>query len=83
MHSAEKKKLTIMLDADLYRALKQKVPDRRIGAFLGKIIRPHVLPAALDEGYKAMAADTEREQAAAEWLEGELEVPVGENIWRQ
>ena len=36
--------------------------------FIEDLLRPHVLGgASLDEGYKAMAADREREAEALEW----------------
>jgi len=31
------------------------------------LLRPHVLDTALDDGYRAMAADTDREAQAQEW----------------
>jgi hypothetical protein len=35
--------------------------------FIEDLLRPHVLDTALDEGYRAMAADTARETEAGEW----------------
>jgi hypothetical protein len=43
---------------------------RRISRFLNDLARPHVLSRDLAEGYRAMAADEERERDAAEWVEG-------------
>lgn len=38
--------------------------------FIEELVRPHVLDTALDDGYRAMAADTEREEEARAWVEG-------------
>jgi hypothetical protein len=35
--------------------------------FIEDLVRPHVITSALDDGYKAMAADQEREADAMEW----------------
>ena len=35
--------------------------------YIEDLRRPHVLDTALDEGYKAMAADQERETEAQAW----------------
>nr|WP_197456562.1 hypothetical protein [Ferrovum myxofaciens] len=35
--------------------------------FIENLLRPHVLDTVLDDGYKAMAADQEREADAMEW----------------
>jgi hypothetical protein len=41
----------------------------RISRFLNDLARPHVTARDLAEGYRAMAADEEREREAAEWVE--------------
>ena len=35
--------------------------------FIEDLLRPHVLDTALDEAYRAMAADTARETESGEW----------------
>ena len=35
--------------------------------FIEDLLKPHVLDTALDEGYRAMAADQEREAEARVW----------------
>ena len=35
--------------------------------FIEDLLRQHVLDTAMDEGYRAMAADTARETEAGEW----------------
>jgi hypothetical protein len=42
---------------------------RRISRFLNNLARPHVIPRDLVEGYRAMAADEERQREATEWTE--------------
>jgi len=62
------KKLTITVDDEVYAGLHSVIGRRRISHFLNDLARPHVLPGDLAEGYKAMAADEERERDATEWL---------------
>jgi hypothetical protein len=64
------KKLTITVDEEVYAGLHRVIGRRRISRFLNDLARPHVLLQELAEGYRAMAADEERERDAAEWVEG-------------
>jgi predicted CopG family antitoxin len=64
------KKLTITVEDEVYAGLHQVIGRRRISRFLNDLARPHVTRRDLDEGYRAMAADEEREQEAQEWAEG-------------
>jgi predicted CopG family antitoxin len=61
------KRMTITLDEDVYDGLYRMVGRRRMSQFIEDIVRPHVMDAALNEGYQAMAADREREEDASEW----------------
>ena len=61
------KKMTITLDKAVYDGLRCTIGKRRISQFIEDLLRPHVLPTALDDGYKAMAADQEREVDAVVW----------------
>ena len=63
------KKLTITVDDEVYAGLHSVIGRRRISRFLNDLARPHVLQGDLAEGYKAMAADEEREREATEWVE--------------
>jgi predicted CopG family antitoxin len=63
------KKLTITVDDEVYAGLHNIIGRRRISRFLNDLARPHVLQTELAEGYKAMAADEEREREATEWVE--------------
>jgi predicted CopG family antitoxin len=64
------KKLTITVDDDVYAGLHSIVGRRRISRFLSDLARPHVIKHDLDEAYREMAADEEREREAMEWAEG-------------
>ena len=63
------KKLTITVDDEVYAGLHSVVGRRRISRFINDLARPHVLRGDLAEGYRAMAADEERESEAMEWVE--------------
>ena len=63
-------KLTISVDDDIYQGLYATVGGRNIGRFLSDLARPYVVQSALEEGYKAMAADRLREEEALEWEQG-------------
>jgi len=63
------KKLTITVDDEVYEGLHAVIGRRRISRFLNNLARPHVMPRDLVEGYRAMAADEEREREATEWAE--------------
>lgn len=64
------KRMTITLDEAVYDGLYRTVGKRRMSQFIEELVRPHVLDTALDDGYRAMAADTEREEEARLWVEG-------------
>lgn len=61
------KRMTITLDEAVYEGLTRTIGKRRMSQFIEDLLRPHVLDTALDDGYKAMAADTTREADAQEW----------------
>jgi predicted CopG family antitoxin len=62
------KRMTITLEESVYDGLYRVVGKRRISQFIEDLLRPHVSDQTLDEGYRAMASDIEREQGADEWL---------------
>lgn len=65
------KKLTILVDADMHRALIKKVGRGNIGRFLIDSAKPHLHNnSRIRAGYAEMAADREREKEATEWSEG-------------
>lgn len=61
------KRMTITLSEDVYEGLYRTVGKRRMSQFIEDLLRPHVLDTSLDAGYRAMAADKEREAEATEW----------------
>lgn len=61
------KKMTITLDEAVYEGLYRTIGKRRMSQFIEDLLRPHVMGTALDEGYRAMAADSAREAEAAAW----------------
>ena len=42
----------------------------KVSQFLEALARPHVLDTAMDEGYRAMGNDLQREAEASEWING-------------
>jgi siroheme synthase (precorrin-2 oxidase/ferrochelatase) len=64
------RKLTITVDEEVYAGLHATIGRRRISRFLNDLARPHVVHRELEDGYRAMAADEEREREALEWAEG-------------
>jgi len=61
------KRMTITLDEAVYDGLYRIVGKSRMSQFIEDLLRPHVLDTAMDDGYRAMAADTQREAEALEW----------------
>lgn len=61
------KRMTITLDEAVYEGLYRTIGKRRMSQFIEDLLRPHVLGATLDDGYRAMAADQEREAEALAW----------------
>jgi predicted CopG family antitoxin len=63
------KKLTITVDEHVYEGLHKVIGRRHISQFIEDLVRPHVIRSDLEAGYRAMAADEEREAEAFEWSE--------------
>lgn len=61
------KKLTLTVDEAIYEGLHRIVGRGKISQFIENLVRPYVSDEALDEGYRAMAADQIREAEALEW----------------
>lgn len=61
------KRMTITMDEDVYKGLFWVIGRGKVSQFLQELARPHVLQnAALEEAYRAMAADPQYEAAADE-----------------
>lgn len=64
-----RRKLTITVSDEVYRALYAKVGAGRISRFIDRLARSHIVDDGLRDSYAAMAADAEREREAEEWTE--------------
>ena len=61
------KKLTITIDEEIYYALREVVGPGKISRFIENLVRPYILKKELENGYRSMAEDRERETEALEW----------------
>lgn len=61
------RRMTITIDEAVYEGLYRTIGKRRMSQFIENLVRPHVLDTSLDDGYRAMAADKERETEAIKW----------------
>jgi GNAT superfamily N-acetyltransferase len=74
-----KRKLTITLPDDVYRGLYRRIGRGKMSHFIERLVRPYVVDEIdLVAGYTEMAADTEREEEAREWIE----CSPTQNHWR-
>ena len=60
-----RKRMTISIDETVYDGLVRVIGRRKISRFLENLARSYVVNDGIFSGYKAMAADAERE--ALEW----------------
>lgn len=63
------RKLTITLNEQVYEGLHRVIGRRNISQFIESLVRPHVIGAELEAGYRQMAEDEAREAEAREWVE--------------
>jgi hypothetical protein len=54
----------------VYEGLHRVIDRRNISRFLEDLARPHVISSDIEEAYRQMAADEEREAEAMGWTEG-------------
>lgn len=66
------RKLTITLDERVYEGLHKVIGRRKISQFIEDLVRPYIMGAELDRGYRQMAQDEAHEAEALEWAEGTL-----------
>lgn len=64
------KRITITLDETVYDGLMRVVGRGKVSQFLESLARPHVLDKSMDDGYRAMSRDSQREAEASEWING-------------
>ena len=81
MKTSDKKKVTLMIDTDVYHGLRQKAGVRGMGDFMSQIIRPHVVLASLEDSYRALALDEDNNQMSQKWEKVDPVIEA-ENIWR-
>lgn len=65
-----RKKLTITLDQHVYHGLHSIIGRGKISQFIENLVKPYVLDKELEQEYREMAKDEEREKEAYEWVEG-------------
>jgi hypothetical protein len=61
------KRMRITLDEAVFEGLYRTIGRRRMSQFIEDLLRPHVLDTSLDDGYRAMASDEDRETHAQQW----------------
>ena len=74
------KKLTVTIDEEVYKGLREVIGPRKISRFIEDLVRPHVTKKDIYAAYKEMAADEVRESEALEWTEatfGDIEYEEG------
>ena len=74
------KKLTVTIDEEVYKGLREVIGPRKISRFIEDLVRPHVTKKDIYAAYKEMAADEVRESEALEWSEatfGDIEYEEG------
>jgi hypothetical protein len=63
------RKLTITLPDDVYDRLQDRFGPEHISSFIERLLTPYVITdEELEAEYREMAADTERELEALEWI---------------
>lgn len=72
------KKLTILIDAELYDGLYRVAGRRQISKFIEDLVRPYVRCRDLEAAYKSMSQDENQEQEALEWAEATVGDAVDE-----
>ena len=63
------KKLTVTIDEEVYKVLREVIGPRKISRFIEDLVRPHVSKKDIYAAYKEMADDEVRESEALEWAE--------------
>ncbi len=66
------RKLTLTIEESVYNGLYTIAGKRNISRFIESLVRPYLPLENLDEAYRAMALDEEREREAMECSEGTI-----------
>lgn len=64
-----RKKLTLMVDAEIYEGLRKTIGPRKISKFVEELVKPYVIQPNLEAAYSEMSRDKAREKEAANWAE--------------
>jgi predicted CopG family antitoxin len=76
------KKLTIIVDEEVYEGLHKVIGRGKISKFVEELVRPHVVRPNLEAEYAQMSKDEDREKEALEWTERTFgDVAQDERIW--
>ena len=65
-------KLTMSVSEVVYDGLIRISGRGHISQFIEDLVPPHMPGTAIEEGYRAMAADAAREREPAEWVDARL-----------
>ena len=66
------RQLLITLPDDVYEELKRRAGHDDISTYVERLVRPdEIADSDPEAGYRAMAADEDREREALEWIEAE------------
>jgi len=66
------RQLVITLPDDVYEELRRRAGREDVSSYIERLVRPGAISDRdLEAGYRAMAADEEREREAREWIEAE------------
>ena len=57
--------MTLALDETVYDSLMRVVGRGKVSQFLESLARPHFLDVSIDDGYRAMSKDSQREAEAS------------------
>ncbi|GHV95795.1 hypothetical protein AGMMS50293_21150 [Spirochaetia bacterium] len=61
------RQMTISVEEDVYNILAPLMAQKTLGEYISNLVRSRNKTQEMEEAYKAMAADTEREKEAQEW----------------
>mgnify|MGYP003578222667 CR=1 FL=1 len=66
------RQLLITLPDDVYEELRRRAGQDDVSGYIERLVQPETISDHdLEEGYRAMAADVDREREALEWIEVE------------
>ena len=66
------RQLVITLPDEIYDELRRRAGQDDVSAYIEQLVSPQKMTdEELEQGYRAMATDTEREHEAEEWIESD------------